>query len=113
MTNELKPCPFCGGEAELFESEESDDVYDPDTLGFLDTYYVTVHCVICRSCGIEGIYNSQDKAIEAWNTRAERTCNVKPLPLSGFTEFTCSKCDGTIRQLSNYCPHCGAKVVSE
>lgn len=53
-----------------------------------------------------------DDVTECEYYSAERTCNVKPLPLSGFTEFTCSKCDGTIRQLSNYCPHCGAKVVS-
>lgn len=51
MNNEnLKPCPFCGGEAYL------------DNPAFLE------HYVICRSCGFSSLlYNSDIKAIAAWN----------------------------------------------
>lgn len=94
MTNELKPCPFCGGEAFLY-----------------DRLHPYVECSDCVAA--TAFHETIGQAIESWNTRAERTCHVKPLPLSGLTEFECSKCQGAIRQFSNYCPHCGAKVVSE
>ena len=51
---ELKPCPFCGGEAEA--------VY-----GFYDYNYWGVMCKEC-GCYIGG-YEPKEKHIEAWNTR--------------------------------------------
>ena len=52
---ELKPCPFCGGEAEIFYS----DVH----MAFF------VHCKHC----IASIHPFPDKevAIEAWNRRVD------------------------------------------
>ena len=50
---ELLPCPFCGGEAELFDYPE-----------------MKAYCVACLECGVETlIYSSKEKAIKAWNTR--------------------------------------------
>lgn len=52
MPKELKPCPFCGGEAE------------------------TIHCcgwkVYCPSCGIKtpDSYSQERYVIEFWNKRA-------------------------------------------
>ena len=51
---ELKPCPFCGGEAEA--------VY-----GFYDYNYWGVMCKEC-GCYIGG-YEPKEKHIEAWNRR--------------------------------------------
>jgi Lar family restriction alleviation protein len=58
---ELKPCPFCGGEAELVEHE-------PNSM----TYYV--RCLRC-DCATRLISNRGDSGAkelcsEAWNTRA-------------------------------------------
>lgn len=60
---ELKPCPFCGGEAVL-KKEYS-----------LFTPYANV-IILCSECGatINGVvasenYCANDKAIEAWNRR--------------------------------------------
>lgn len=55
---ELKPCPFCGGEAEL-QSEP----------------WSAVICANCRAMSHcfphSGKYSSDEKAIEAWNRRVD------------------------------------------
>ena len=51
---ELKPCPFCGGEAEI----EMDD-----------SWYWNYH-VFCQECKIgTDCYETADEAIETWNRR--------------------------------------------
>lgn len=129
MTGELKPCPFCGGEAVIAQSDAG------------------CWSVVCKRCNT-GIfrprcnpdewnaYATEAEAIEAWNRRAERTCHTvsmdcfgnPPFNTSGFngnsTACGCSECGapwstmGIFRgnQLSHNfraCPICGAKVVTE
>ena len=62
MTNDLKPCPFCGGEAIIKMAAQ-----------------LTLPCVYvkCSKCGVctDGItisaeYCANDKASGAWNRRA-------------------------------------------
>lgn len=56
MNIELKPCPFCGGEA----------VVD----GCDDALWV----VICKKCYIEtSLQSTEQDAIDAWNRRVEST----------------------------------------
>ena len=57
MSEELKPCPFCGGEAVICE-----------TNGLHGAY---VFCKTCYSStdGYQGINTRRKKAIEAWNRR--------------------------------------------
>ena len=51
MTEELKPCPFCGGEAKCIE------------------FYGLYH-VICCNCHIAGKdCSTRESAVSAWNTR--------------------------------------------
>lgn len=63
MMNELKNCPFCGGEAELFETHEKQ-------FGIIhsNTNYL---CPISDSESFQGgwTYDTKDEAIKAWNTR--------------------------------------------
>lgn len=70
---ELKPCPFCGGEAMTFDYEAEHDIYDSTTLGYVDTEHYTVYgccCPVCR-CSIER--ESKEEAEDLWNTRSERS----------------------------------------
>ena len=51
--NELKPCPFCGGEAE-FNKWPHKNPY----------YYIK-----CKNNCHENAYPTKEEAIQAWNTR--------------------------------------------
>lgn len=70
--NELKACPFCGGEASLFTTDE---------IGYIGDEHFTVKCNGCF-CGT-GHYADPERAIEAWNRRAQQPNNpltLKELP---------------------------------
>lgn len=101
----LLPCPHCGGEAEARGGSS------------------TMPYIRCKSCGCRTRASyDMDKLKEAWNRRAERTCNVKSsymewetgdysyleVKLSCGHDFTWD--DGTP---PDYCPYCGAKVIGE
>ncbi|MBR1486297.1 MAG: Lar family restriction alleviation protein [Synergistaceae bacterium] len=68
MTEELKPCPFCGGEARITN-------LIPPRLYVKDTAF----CVYCASCNLlfgfdidyGGEFSTENEAIEAWNRREE------------------------------------------
>lgn len=55
---ELKPCPFCGGEAEIVNNG----------------YFVDVSCKDhrCRGWAESLMNNTEEEAIEAWNRRTSR-----------------------------------------
>lgn len=99
---ELKPCPFCGGSAELCVHEATG-----------------VSWVRCIECETSGGATSEEHAIKAWNTRYERTCKAEMptfggLPIVDATPH-CGECGmewGTLPLMPSYCPNCGAKVVS-
>lgn len=78
---ELKPCPFCGGEAIL----ETVDGNSPE------------ECYIyCPECDFEsGVYSEPKFIVEKWNRRADncgRGMNDNP------------------EGIDLYCYHCGAKM---
>lgn len=98
MINELKPCPFCGGGTHYYAPAPID------------------HHIQCEKCFAEtGGFSSKEEAIEAWNTRAERTC--KPLYFEYGEGACCSECGRRLHYdehtESDYPPYCGcgAKVV--
>ena len=53
MKKELKPCPFCGGEAEI--------------VGY------TIFWATCKECTAETKdFDTKEEAIEAWNRRVKK-----------------------------------------
>ncbi len=74
MNIELKPCPFCGGEAILAETTGDE---------------VLVEC--CNCYAHTGIYAYEQEAIEAWNSRAQ-------------PEFTPDELDAIRKALEAYSP---------
>ena len=64
---ELKPCPFCGGEAELDFAHRTFRYVANDGTRKYTEYYYTVRCAEC-DCRI-GMCEVPAMAIEAWNRR--------------------------------------------
>ena len=57
--NELKPCPFCGGEAKTIISEGGD-------------YTEDLYWIVCKCCEAEtSTYYTDEDATEAWNRRVD------------------------------------------
>lgn len=108
--SELKPCPFCGGDAEVRHSV---------TCGY-DSYWV--ECKDFQNCrgSVSPVTDVESVAVEAWNTRHVETCHDK----NGFDEslgFECTVCRTMVdsymqttcsdkREQFHYCPNCGRKV---
>lgn len=69
MTDELKPCPFCGGKARV------EDDQNP-TIRFVPDYY----WVLCMKCGAASEYMKREKAaIKRWNRRAIKALSTEPV----------------------------------
>ena len=112
---ELKPCPFCGGEASVYLT----DAYEEDGSWIVDCE--GGHTLVGSKVGEKYIvvpFETEAEAIEVWNMRSERTCVV--VEISDKSEsgnpdafvkqcmFSCGHWGSTF---DRYCRHCGAKVV--
>lgn len=70
---ELKPCPFCGGEAHMTEASYTKSGELAQTsiqIGWSQTY--ATYAVSCERCdiGMTNPYLNANAAIAAWNRRA-------------------------------------------
>ena len=101
--SELKPCPFCGGEAH--------------------TYHNNLWHVGCENalngCVTMSAFVTEAEAIDAWNARAERTCRLirhgSLANMPSFVCWSCSECGFGWHHSENdkqfsFCPNCGARV---
>ena len=59
MNTELKPCPFCGGEAEKKK------------YSFQNKLVYVVMCSVCTSRSPMFLEEAKERAIIAWNRRAD------------------------------------------
>lgn len=98
---QLRPCPFCGGEANIYQ------------MHFCGTTYTCE----CSDCGIETKpMDTEAEAIEAWNRRAEperKSMVWKPAKGRPAYEKGICNCGYVLSVLQRdfvYCPECGAKL---
>jgi Lar family restriction alleviation protein len=64
MKNDLKPCPFCGGAAQL--------THNAYGVAMNGSYVLCPGCgCTTKTFGISTAYASDEKATEAWNRRAD------------------------------------------
>lgn len=105
--SELKPCPFCGGEAKTMEQHRW-WVFCPECmcdLGFEGM----------DESGCYGHFDTEAEAVEAWNTRHVETCTIECN--ERFANFayrlytlSCGHTVWTMGDAPNYCQTCGRKV---
>ena len=127
--SELKPCPF-GADHKVWIGVHDDEgnyhgkigcEYESDAWSGIS--YGLHHegwgdCPLCTDGDGESmggmLFDTQEEAAEAWNTRVERTCQMTRLMSVGRTDFVCDQCDHcTCYTKPNFCPTCGAKVVGD
>lgn len=107
--SELKPCPFCGDEA-----VRMDFLDNPPFKEMKGTRYFG-----CRNCCVVSfVYTTEAEAIEAWNTRAERTCHVEvsyydDLMDEDYTDLSCGHHLRAAPREFDFCPKCGARVKED
>ena len=112
MSEELKPCPFCGGSGTMRKRRE---------------VYGTFCCAECLECGAmaRGVYSMDDERAESsaekiWNRRAERTCTLEWRDNGdGYPpSVRCSACGRWLDAVADvedvaqfeFCPMCGARI---
>lgn len=109
MADELKPCPFCGSDAELVRNSSGNDF---------------VRCTNRQCAAKTRLYHENENgACLAWNRRAERTCRPIGYRLDideSVIACMCSECGELLVNFdfeqkplkpTGYCPNCGARVV--
>lgn len=99
MSNQEKPCPFCGSEAAWFSYSNGE-------------YDVKCRNPMCLSKS--GRWDTMAEAVAAWNRRYERTCHHDGVNFHDV--FICSECGCQTQgdqygELPKYCSNCGAKVI--
>lgn len=106
MTDELKPCPFCGGKAAMH------------TMYMGDGHrYRAIECVECGATTPGNYSEAGDQSLWDWDQRHVETCEL----LGSYYyddydlfehEFSCGhSVNMHDKEPTNYCPICGAKVV--
>ena len=121
--SELLSCPFCGGEAVTVHDEWTVLIHGKEE--YRHNWYVGCDPRSMLGCmgslnNMETGFDTEEQAIAAWNTRAERTCRIVESVEDGKMWVYCHEfsCDCGMRNFftvdkepPNYCPNCGAKVV--
>lgn len=103
MSNKLKSCPMCGGEAMI------------KTLPLGERIYV-----VCKTCLTStDFFENEADAKDHWNARHERSCrmeiasNERPGKTIFNQWYVCSECRTPMSPGDNYCHNCGAKVACD
>ena len=129
MSEELKPCPFCGGEPKLKRHDDTFIVVcEHHEWGKLNADGIRTAGDIAIYADMQGEYNfdtheleyspeeierCKNAAIEAWNTRAERTCRYES---TNRCTWVCTSCGREVETRHcgyNYCPNCGARMIED
>lgn len=133
MSDELKPCPFCGGKP-TFVHATSEDIGN----GYVCR---TLAVISCDHCMFDMTGETDEDAAAAWNARAAvadeqfslavndgeawqkvRTCGQPRgfIPCDSdsfgsmsFAELWCEHCDIELDPEWQFCPSCGAKIEGE
>lgn len=109
MSEELKPCPHCGSEAEFFVHNNFGEDYKTLIIDCKE-------CFACMELMIDAYTSAEDfekakkELFEAWNRRIERTAKVETYTDDQQETWRVCECGTDVLKIFNYCPECGAKL---
>lgn len=93
----LKPCPFCGHKP--YASTDGENLF-----------------IECGNLNCVNVFteDSRYKAIQRWNTRAEKPAEKTAhwdINCDGYYPF-CSHCGEAAQRMSPFCSNCGRKMIT-
>lgn len=102
----LEPCPFCGKQPKRFTCKKNLE----------DGYYVIYRCSN-KNHEFHVTGDSDIEAIEAWNTRYEKTCKFTSDDKFSIGAVQCDCGEHWFpendKSRFKFCPNCGARVVND
>lgn len=105
MSDELKPCPFCGGKP-TFVHATSEDIGN----GYVCR---TLAVISCDHCMFDMTGETDEDAVVTWNARAERECEwVRGQRKSDGERQWLTGCgeEYILEEPPRCCPNCGGTV---
>ena len=118
----LKPCPFCGGDAQTMcmDLDSIEEGWQVWGVWCMDDLYAEEHGGYQHGHYIDN-YATEAEAIAAWNTRHAGTCELhgcegristasRPVWLCDCGAFMAEYTDADTYHKPRYCPNCGRKV---
>lgn len=122
MGDDLKPCPFCGGEATGYEWSDGDEM-DEGEPHAQDAYCAVAvdhrdDCLLKVGEFNMWIATTEEEASRIWNTRGERTCHMERRPGTfdrsiGYLICSYCRCGFDYTEQPSACMNCGAKVTDD
>lgn len=87
MSNELKPCPFCGGVAYAAKDDHGKVLIYCENCGLYFGIELEHDCELLE--GFQATFPSREAAVEAWNARA----NINPEKDCKESQEWCADCE--------------------
>lgn len=109
MSEQLRECPHCGATRGLYTLDEYGGLCVDDDL------IAQIFCDNCKSAFENENANNGKELIEAWNTRAERTCKFE----SDIINTAWDENDNEIEtgevadEADMYCGNCGYRMIRD
>lgn len=112
----LKPCPFCGGRAEMMMAITPVSIHanSPAVLVQCTGCYAEMHKIINPYTDYTSLERKAKELAEKWNKRCAVSEKIKGYWFDvGSLSCRCSECGCKNNKESNYCPECGAYMKGE
>lgn len=104
-----KPCPMCGGQP-ITQKDCGAETFEEANQAYVKVRW-WVRCETNDCIALMRYFDTEEQALEAWNTRTVLTCTKETAGEGETHWYRCSNCKHAIDPGAYFCSLCGAKVV--